>query len=351
MLSGVTVGSVGQADGTLSIVFNANASQARVDEVLSSIGYANTADALPDSIRIDWTFRDGSGSDALSVTEGTTVHLLNTNDAPTVELPLRVAANEDDAAFTVDLLAGANDPDGDSLEVIDVGLLPGGISLSGSLLTIDPGHVAFQHLAAGATQEILVDYRISDGIDSIGQILSLSIRGANDAPRTSAVSLSGVENAPLLIPLVEDYVRDPDAGSRLHIGSVTAIDYAWAGDTASTALTHPVTGQAVSLDALAGTTAVSSDGKSLLLSPASELEWMSAGQKITATVHYSVEDERGPPRPAALPWRSPGRPRMNAGAPTIWRAARPGMSWRRKWQGYLAGVRRQRRAVRRQRQR
>ncbi|WP_349617181.1 delta-60 repeat domain-containing protein [Azotobacter salinestris] len=401
VLSGVTVGSVGQADGTLSIVFNANASQARVDEVLSSIGYANTADAPPDSIRIDWTFRDGSGSDALSVTDGTTVHLLNTNDAPTVELPLRVAANEDDAAFTVDLLAGASDPDGDSLEVIDAGLLPGGITLSGSLLTVDPGHIgfqrlaagatreilvdyrisdgtdsigqilslsiqgtndtptvemplwvtaseddaaftvdllagasdpdgdslevidigllpggitlsgnlltvdpghaAFQHLAAGATREILVDYRIGDGIDSIGQILGLSIRGVNDAPRTSAVSLSGVENAPLLIPLVEDYVRDPDAGSQLHIGTVTAIDYAWAGDTASTALTHPITGQAISLDALAGTTAVSSDGKSLLLSPASELEWMSAGQKITATVHYSVEDERGPPRPAALP--------------------------------------------------
>jgi hypothetical protein len=44
VLSGVTIGSVSNSAGALIITFNANATQVRVNEALSSMGYANSSD-------------------------------------------------------------------------------------------------------------------------------------------------------------------------------------------------------------------------------------------------------------------------------------------------------------------
>ncbi len=62
LLSGITIGTVSNSHGTLTISFNHNASQARVDETLSSLAYSNTADNAPASVKIDWVFNDGNTS-------------------------------------------------------------------------------------------------------------------------------------------------------------------------------------------------------------------------------------------------------------------------------------------------
>ena len=80
VLSGVTVGTLTNAGGTLDITFNANATQERVNTVLSSIGYANSSGTPPASTLIDWTFSDHNtgaqgGGGALGVTGSTTVNI------------------------------------------------------------------------------------------------------------------------------------------------------------------------------------------------------------------------------------------------------------------------------------
>ncbi len=88
VLSGVTIGTVTtNSGGTLLLTFNGNATQARVNETLRSIAYANSSDAPPASAQINWTFSDGnSGAQgpggAFAVTGSTTVSITPVNDAP-----------------------------------------------------------------------------------------------------------------------------------------------------------------------------------------------------------------------------------------------------------------------------
>ncbi|MFC1762729.1 FG-GAP-like repeat-containing protein, partial [Planctomycetota bacterium] len=90
VLSGVTIGTVTtNSGGTLVLTFNSNATQARVNETLQSITYANSDDTPSASEQIDWTFDDGNtgsqgSGDALSVSGSITVSLSVTNDAPVI---------------------------------------------------------------------------------------------------------------------------------------------------------------------------------------------------------------------------------------------------------------------------
>jgi|GEM_PF-3236898 len=87
--SGSTIGTVTtNSGGTLVLTFNADATAAQVDGVLQSIAYANSSDAPPASVQINWTFSDGNGGGqgsggALAATGNTTVSITSVNDAPT----------------------------------------------------------------------------------------------------------------------------------------------------------------------------------------------------------------------------------------------------------------------------
>jgi serralysin len=77
-LSGVVIGTVSQSAGKLTLVFNNNASQARVDAALSSIAYHNTQHKTAAEVAIDWTFNDGNRGaqgtgGAMAITGSTTV--------------------------------------------------------------------------------------------------------------------------------------------------------------------------------------------------------------------------------------------------------------------------------------
>ncbi|HEY7986383.1 MAG TPA: cadherin-like domain-containing protein, partial [Methylophilaceae bacterium] len=88
LLSSVDIGTVSSNYGTLTITFNGNATQAAVNEALSSLAYANSSDAPPTSAQIDWTFNDGNTGvqgigGALTGSGSTTVSITAVNDAPT----------------------------------------------------------------------------------------------------------------------------------------------------------------------------------------------------------------------------------------------------------------------------
>jgi len=94
MLSGVNIGTVSNQGGLLAIVFNANATQARVNEALSSIAYANSSDASSASVQLDWNFSDGNQGPqgtggVLTGSVATRVNISGVNDAPTLKLSPR----------------------------------------------------------------------------------------------------------------------------------------------------------------------------------------------------------------------------------------------------------------------
>lgn len=87
VLSGIHVGTVTNQSGKLEVDFNENATQSRVNEVLSSICYSNISNTPPSTIYIDWTFNDGNtGSQgsggSLSITNSVLVTIIPINDAP-----------------------------------------------------------------------------------------------------------------------------------------------------------------------------------------------------------------------------------------------------------------------------
>src|SRR5439155_813450 len=64
---------------------------------------------------------------------------------------------------------------------------PAGVSLSGSTLTIDPTNTAFDHLAVGEHQTIVVSYSVKDAQGAtVPQTETITITGTNDAPTVTA---------------------------------------------------------------------------------------------------------------------------------------------------------------------
>jgi hypothetical protein len=79
-------------DGSLTFVFNANATAADVDQVMRQIAYSNGSDNPPTSVQIDFTFSDGNGqpggqAQGTGASPGTaigsfTVNITQVDDAP-----------------------------------------------------------------------------------------------------------------------------------------------------------------------------------------------------------------------------------------------------------------------------
>ncbi|MCC6140143.1 MAG: DUF4347 domain-containing protein [Nitrospira sp.] len=89
VVSGTTIGTYTNSGGTLTLAFNANATNARVNSAMQQIAYSNSSDAPSSSVRIDWIFNDGNtGSQgtggALTGTGYTTVSISAVNDMPTI---------------------------------------------------------------------------------------------------------------------------------------------------------------------------------------------------------------------------------------------------------------------------
>ncbi len=121
---------------------------------------------------VSYEVKDAQGA-TVAQTETITIH--GTNDTPTVTAALTDTANEGDLSFTHNLLDGASDKDDGetaTLSVVNVSYTvdggassptaPTGVTLAGSTLTVDPTSTAFDHLAVGATQTIVVSYEVKD---------------------------------------------------------------------------------------------------------------------------------------------------------------------------------------------
>jgi uncharacterized delta-60 repeat protein len=144
VLSGTTIGSFTQSGGNLTIAFNSNATQARVNQALSSLTYANSSDAPPASVQINWTFSDGNTGvqgigGSLAATGSTTVNITAANDAPTGSVTISGTTTQGQT-----LTASNNLADLDGLSTISYQWLAGGQVIggaNGSSLTLTQAQV------------------------------------------------------------------------------------------------------------------------------------------------------------------------------------------------------------------
>ena len=208
VLSGTIIGAVTQkSGGVLVLTFNVNATQALVNETLSSIAYANSSDNPTATVQIDWTFSDGNTGNQgigqnLTATGHTTVLITPINDAPNgTSTTIGLSINSPHVFTLTDF--GFRDAEDTSLSAVRIdsvptsgGLLYGGASLisgltisaadiTAGLLTFNPSQI----FSGGQTVQFDFSVKDSAGLyDTTENTLTITIDSA--APTISSYSPS-----------------------------------------------------------------------------------------------------------------------------------------------------------------
>jgi uncharacterized delta-60 repeat protein len=150
ILSGLAVGTAAQGGGVLTIEFNSEATQARVNEVLSSLAYANGSDAPPSTVDIEWRFSDGENE----TTGATRVDITAVNDAPTGVVTITGTPFEGQT-----LTAGNTLADADGLGAIGYQWQANGTNIAGAT----GSSLLLGHAQAGATISVVASYADAGG--------------------------------------------------------------------------------------------------------------------------------------------------------------------------------------------
>ncbi|MCL1068958.1 VCBS domain-containing protein, partial [Shewanella olleyana] len=163
-----------------------------------------------------------SGGESESTTQSVSLHV---NAPPVIASAIMNTETEGATAATIDLLQGATDPDNAALSIASVtyavgsgassATLPAGVTLGsdGHTLTIDPSHATFNHLAAGTSESIAVNYQVTDGSGgSVNQTATLTVTGTNDAAIFGGVATGSVTDQTGLSATGQLTVTDVDTG-------------------------------------------------------------------------------------------------------------------------------------------
>ena len=224
----ITVGKVTtNSAGTLTLAFTIGATQSLINKAMQQLAYANSSDAPPATVQIDWTFSDGNTGTqgeggALTATGHTTVQIKAQNDAPVSALPLAAIAVQPHNALNYVIPAAAfTDPDGDvltySVTMTDGTGMPPWLQFNAATRTFsgtpgvsDNGSVSLTIRAAdpsGAT---------------VSNSLRITVAEVNDAP-TGSVTVTGTPTQGQVLTAANT-LADPDG--------VGTIAYQWKADGA-----------------------------------------------------------------------------------------------------------------------
>ncbi|WP_197998444.1 tandem-95 repeat protein, partial [Gimesia aquarii] len=153
--------------------------------------------AAGETRQVTFTYTATDAHAAVSNTGTVTVTVTGVNDTPTVGSVLSSTVNEDQATYSLDLLAGATDTDtSDTLSVSDLLLTLGddaGITINPNTLDIDP--TVYNHLAPGQSEIITYTYNVTDGNGgTVAQSVTITITGVNDAPVANNANIAATED-------------------------------------------------------------------------------------------------------------------------------------------------------------
>lgn len=197
-----------------------------------------------------------------------TVEIAGRNDAPVVSAQA-ANATEGGSSVTVNALATASDVDaGTTLKVIDMPVtLPAGVTYAEETRSfrLDPCNAAYDHLAQGATAQVVVSYAVSDGITSTPTSITYTITGTNDGPVAVADVAAGTENQTLTIDVLANDT-DLDDGHLFTLNAASAPS----GKGAAVVVANQ-----------------------LQFNPGTDFDHLAAGATEQVTLNYEMQDEQG----------------------------------------------------------
>ena len=195
-----------------------------------------------------------------------TVNILGANDGPSALSDSSTTG--ENSALTVNVLANDTDPDSaDTLTVTSASAPPGkgNASVVGNQVRFDPG-AAFDHLAQGASENVVVTYSISDGHGgNSSSTVTITVTGTNDGPTANVDTASGGENQVLTINVVGNDT-DPDDGAVLTVTGASAPS----GKGTATVV-----------------------GNQVQFNPGNDFDHLAQGVTEQVVVNYTIQDEHG----------------------------------------------------------
>ena len=209
-----------------------------------------------------YTVTDGNSTDTGTLT----INLTGANDAP-VANPDNASGHENEI-LTIAVLANDTDVDNGAVLTVTAASAPPGkgtASVVGDQVQFDPGS-AFDHLAVGASEVVVIDYAISDEFGATSSAtVSVTVTGTNDGPVASPDTGAAGENDAVLVDVL---ANDTDADD----GAVLTITAASAPPGKGTAA---IVGNQVEFD------------------PGTDFDHLAAGATEIAVVGYTIQDEHG----------------------------------------------------------
>src|SRR5438067_1600275 len=186
----------------------------------AAVQHLSTSETATDSFIV--TSLDGTASQVVTIT------VTGTNDAP-VAVADTGSATEDAAVLTGSVATNDSDVDDGATLSYALDAAVAGLTLNpNGSYSFDPSNAAYQHLAQGATTNVVAHYTVTDehgAHDS--STLTITVTGTNDAPVAVADTGSATEDAAVLTGSVATNDSDVDDGATLSY----ALDAAVAGLT------------------------------------------------------------------------------------------------------------------------
>ncbi|CAN7550722.1 Ig-like domain-containing protein [Phenylobacterium sp. LjRoot225] len=163
------------------------------------------------TVSVDYTMQDEHGAQSSSTL---TITVTGTNDGPVAVAD--AAAGTENQALTVDVLGNDTDlDDGHVFTLVSASAPLGAASVSANQLVFNPGS-DFDHLAAGDTATVSVDYTTQDehGAQS-SSTLTITVTGTNDGPVAVADVAAATEDGAIVTGSVAGNDSDADDGAAL----------------------------------------------------------------------------------------------------------------------------------------
>ena len=206
----------------------------------NGVNYTPTVGDIGHTLKVEAKYIDGQGF-AEDVFSSATFKVFD----PTIPAPPQVTALsgtvvEDGPAFTQDLLAGAFDPNGDTISVVGldatVTTTGGRVLISGtdytqtgsSFALTAAGFAKFNSLAEGVNDTVVVHFGVTDNGPEVPNTtpntLTITVQGTNDAPVvTGAVTANAIEGAGSFAANALDNASDVDLGNILSVNNIPAL--------------------------------------------------------------------------------------------------------------------------------
>ena len=234
------------ANGTYSYTLSASAQALALGE--------NVQDSF------NYTVSDNDGSD----TGALVFHIAGVNDAPTANPD--AATGHENQVLTINVLANDTDVDNGAVLTVTAASAPAGkgtATVVGNQVQFNPG-TAFDHLAQGASEVVVISYSITDehGATS-SSTASVTVTGTNDGPVANPDTAAGTENQVLTIDAL---ANDTDVDD----GAVKTL---------------------VSASAPAGKGTASIVGNQVQFNPGTAFDHLAQGASEVVVLSYTVKDE------------------------------------------------------------